>query len=217
MGKLKDLTGQKFGKLTVIERTKNQGKHTVWVCKCECGNIKIIRGSSLTSKNTLSCGCLVKDKVKKMFTKHNNSNTRLYKIWANIKSRCLNPKVNNYCNYGGRGIKICEEWLLYENFYKWANCNNYSDILQIDRIDVNGNYEPNNCRWVTPKEQSNNKRNNLIFEYKNKSQTLKKWAEDLKIDYMLLYNRIIRNKWTFEKAITVPIMENRRNRNAKHR
>lgn len=116
------------------------------------------------------------------------------------------------------GITICNEWIeSFENFSKWALNNGYADSLAIDRINNNENYEPSNCRWVSNKINSLNKRNNLIFEYQNKKQCLKMWAEELNIDYVLLYNRIVRRKWTFEKAISTPIMTNRRNRNAKHR
>jgi hypothetical protein len=219
MSKLKDLTGQKFGELTVIQRAENDKKgRTQWLCQCDCGKQKIIRGSSLTFGNTKSCGCLSIEKLKKMSSTHKMAKTRLYKIWANIKTRCLNPKYPRFCDYGGRGITICNEWIeSFENFSKWALNNGYADSLAIDRINNNGNYEPSNCRWVSNKINSLNKRNNLIFEYQNKKQCLKMWAEELNIDYVLLYNRIVRRKWTFEKAISTPIMTNRRNRNAKYR
>lgn len=213
MNKIKDLTNKKFGKLTVLKRVENdKNKRTQWLCKCECGKEKIIRGSSLTSGNTLSCGCLVgKPKKQELY------GTRLYKIWANMKSRCFNPNTINFKNYGGRGITVCEDWLVFDGFKDWALKNDYNDRLQIDRIDNDKNYTPNNCRWVLPKINSSNKRNNLIFTYKNKTQCLKMWAEELNIDYILLYNRIIVRKWSFEKAILTPLIKNRRNHNAKYR
>ena len=219
MRKLHNLTGQKFGELTVIQRAENDIKgRTQWLCQCDCGKQKIIRGSSLTSGNTKSCGCLSIEKLKKMSITHKMAKTRLYKIWANIKTRCLNPKYSRFCDYGGRGIKVCNEWKNnFKAFYDWAIANGYKEDLTIDRINVNGNYEPENCRWVTPKINSSNKRNNFIFKYNNKEQCLKSWAEELNIDYILLYNRIIKRKWNFEKAIKTPIMTNRRNRYAKHR
>ena len=142
--------------------------------------------------------------------------TRLYEIWRNIKTRCYNKKYKRYYDYGGRGITLCDKWLNnFKTFYDWSIQNGYTDKLTIDRINNNGNYCPENCRWVTPKTNSANRRNNLNFKYNGKEQCLKIWAEELNIDYFLLYSRIIRRKWDFEKAIKTPIMENMRNRNAK--
>lgn len=213
MNNLRDLIGKKFGKLTIIKRVENdKNDRTQYLCKCDCGKEKIIRGSSITSGNTRSCGCLSgRKKTQELY------NTRIYKIWSNIKSRCTNPNYKRFQDYGGRGISVCKDWNKFDNFKDWAMSNGYADNLTIDRIDNNGNYEPNNCRWVTQKINSHNKRNNLYFTHQNKTQCLKEWAEELNIDYILLYNRIIKRKWNFEKAIITPIMENRRNRNAKHR
>ncbi|MBR6551974.1 MAG: hypothetical protein IKT89_03940 [Clostridia bacterium] len=209
---MNNLIGKIFGELTVIKRVENdKNNRTQWLCKCSCGREKIIRGSSLTSGNSKTCGCQSgKKKTQELY------GSRLYRVWANIKSRCTNPNYPRFKDYGGRGIALCESWLIFENFKCWALSNGYTDKLTIDRIDNNGNYEPNNCRWVTQKINNTNKRNNLIFTYKNKSMCLKKWAEELNIDYILLYNRVLRRNWDFEKAITTPLMENRRNRNAKY-
>lgn len=210
MNKLKDLTGQKFEKLTVIKRVENDKNNRVqYLCKCECGSIKIIRGSSLTSGNTKSCGCNFGRKKTQSFY-----GTRLYRIWANIKSRCTNPKYIRFEDYGGRGINICDEWKEFNNFKDWSLKHNYSDALQIDRINNNGNYGPSNCHWVKPFENSRNKRNNLFFTYKDTTLCLKDWALKLNIDYILLYNRIVIRKWSFEKAINTPIMTNRRKKSA---
>lgn len=217
MGKLKDLTGQRFGKLTVIERAENDGKRTQWLCKCDCGKIFAVWSSALISGNTKSCGCAIIEINKKNFSTHNQSYTRLYRIWANIKTRCTNDKYNRFCDYGGRGITICNEWLEFENFYNWAMSNGYNNTLTIERVNNNANYEPSNCIWTTMAEQSTNKRSNLLFTYKNKTLCLKQWAKELNIDYILLYNRIVKRKWSFDKAITTPLMKNRRNKNAKHR
>ena len=210
MRKLNDLTGKKFGRLTVIKRAESDKENRVqYLCECECGNIKIIRGSSLTSGNTKSCGCITGRKKTQPFY-----GTRLYKIWANIKTRCTNSKYIRFEDYGGRGIKLCEEWENFNNFKNWALSHNYSNSLQIDRIDNNGNYEPSNCHWVTSHKNSRNKRNNLFFTYNGKTLCLKDWALELNIDYMLLYCRIITRKWSFEEAINTPIMVNRRKKNA---
>lgn len=195
MSKFIDLTGQKFGRLTVVERaedyvTKNGKKYTQWLCKCECGNIKIISTSRLKDGTTKSCGCLSKE----LKTKHNLCYTRIYEIFCGIKKRCFNKKDKSYKIYGDRGIKVCDEWLDKENgfmnFYNWAINNGYNDDLTIDRIDVNGNYEPSNCRWVSKKEQANNRRTNHYITYNNKTQNLKQWCDELNLNYKTTYNKI---------------------------
>lgn len=149
-----NLLNKKFGKLTVIKfKEISKDKKAIWYCQCECGKIIETSTHSLKSGNSTSCGCS-RIKYKKI-------NERLYRIWAGIKTRCFNEKKKEYKNYGGRGIKICDEWLEYKNFYIWAMTNGYKDNLTIERIDVNGNYEPNNCTWITIQEQQKNKRNTI--------------------------------------------------------
>ncbi len=157
MGKLINLVGQKFNKLTVIERDYSQNKRPYWLCKCDCGNIVSVRGDLLRSGNTKACGCLYKKHGQATHT----NRSRLYNIYHGMKKRCYNKKCNDYKYYGGRGIKICDEWLLpngFIRFYNWAVNNGYSDSPTIDRVDVNGNYEPSNCRWVDMKTQLKNRR-----------------------------------------------------------
>lgn len=150
MSKVKDLTGKKFGRLTVTHRAPNDSKdRTVWVCECECGNIKEVRATSLTQGLTKSCGCL----------RHGLRKTRLYSIWSHIQQRCENPRYIRFDLYGGRGIKMCGEWRnSFMEFYRWAMKNGYSNELSIDRINPDGDYEPLNCRWASVSEQNSNRR-----------------------------------------------------------
>lgn len=203
-GKFQDLTGQKFGRLTVIERVEDHVKPsgrraTQWLCKCDCGNKIIVRASNLKSGHTNSCGCLNKERVKETSTKHRMSHSRIYNIWSHMKQRCLDKNSNDYNDYGGRGINVCNEWLEFEPFCKWSTENGYNDSLTIDRINVNGNYEPSNCRWVSMKTQQNNKRNNNYITYDGKTQTLTQWSEELNINYDTLNSRISRG-WSIDRA-----------------
>ncbi|MBT2759868.1 hypothetical protein J7E85_01210 [Paenibacillus sp. ISL-20] len=164
MGKIKDLLGQRFARIKVIEfYGKNKKNGAMWLCECDCGNNKVIWGSDLIRGQTTSCGCLNKERVKAKVTKHGhnkggNKISSEYRAWNNMIQRCSNPKNNQYKNYGGRGITVCREWL--ESFQEFFNDmgKKPSAIYSLDRIDVNGNYGPNNCKWSTPKEQARNRR-----------------------------------------------------------
>ena len=156
--KLIDLTGQRFGRLTVIKRNGSIDHHAAWKCICDCGKVTTVNGKWLRSGKTTSCGCYHNELLAKRSTTHGMSKTRLYRIWHDMKNRCFYEKDKKYSYYGGRGITICNEWKdNFEKFKAWAVANGYKENLTIDRINNNGNYDPSNCRWVTMKEQCKNR------------------------------------------------------------
>ena len=199
-----DLQNKIIGRLFVV---KNVGKDKhggyVWECKCECGVIKNIKSKSLTS-GTKSCGCLQREAVsfnnKIVFSKHKLNNHPIYSLWSNMKTRCNNPKGSCYENYGGRGISICDEWNSdFLSFYNWAINNGWSSGLKIDRIDNNGNYEPNNCRFITNKENCNNKSNNVCLYINGERKTATQISEEMNMEYNSVRRRIKKNKFIIEQ------------------
>ena len=210
MRKNEDLTNQKFGRLLALKYYgKSKDNRSIWTCKCDCGNIINVMSKSLKSGNTKSCGCLHREMMQNRkgnkcnFYKHGKTNTRLFYIWQGMKHRCYNVLDKHYKFYGGKGIKVCDEWLEdFINFYNWAITNGYREDLTIDRIDVNGNYEPENCRWATAKEQANNRSNNRFVTYNEETHTLSEWSKITGIKSDTLLKRINLYKWSIQRALT---------------
>lgn len=196
-----DLTGETFGYLTVLQRMGNdKNGSALWLCQCVCGNTTIVRTAVLRNGHTTSCGCM----QKQANLLHGQYETRLYSSWECMKSRCNNPNNIGYNNYGGRGITVCDEWNEFINFQDWALNNGYQEGLTIDRIDVDGNYEPENCRWSTKIEQANNRRTCNMIAYFGETHSLKDWCRILNLPYSLIHTRMYKLKWDFWTAISTP-------------
>lgn len=204
--KLDDLTGKRYGKLTVIKRHYEPNKkYTLWECKCDCGNTAYIRANMLKHNRTKSCGCLRAESNVLKKTTHGQSGTHLYAVWNSMKGRCYNPKNHNYKRYGMRGITVCDDWKeSFINFYTWALSNGYEEGLSIERIDNNGNYCPENCTWVTTKMQNINRSVSLDFTYNGKTQNLSEWCKELNLPYFRTWQRIVQYGYSFESAISSP-------------
>lgn len=204
MPELIDLTEQRFGRLVVIRRNgKNKHNHVIWLCLCDCGTEINVISDRLRNGNTKSCGCFRRE----INTKHGHrtriKTTQTYRSWSQMIQRCNNPNYNNYYRYGGRGIAVCERWLKFENFLK--DMGESPKGYQIDRINSNGNYKLDNCKWSTPQEQQRNRCNNRLITYQGRTQCLSAWSEELGIDYNRLYQRLYRLNWlSVEKAFTIP-------------
>ena len=205
---IKDLVNEIFHDLKVISFAGKRNRTRYWLCECKCGNRKEIREDHLTSGVTHSCGCKKKSQIiqrNKENTKHGKRYTRVYKIWQAMKYRCYNPNSDEYQYYGERGICLCDEWNNnFSKFYNWVINNGYKDNLTIDRIDVNGNYEPDNCRWTTMKIQENNKRNNNVLAFNGKEQTVTQWGEELGMNRDTIYKRL-KSGWSVEDALSKPV------------
>lgn len=204
----KDISGQRFGTLTAIEMVGSDSKNrALWKCVCDCGAIVIKLGSELRSGHIKSCGNRSKHAIK-----HGGYKDRLFKVYTSIKQRCCNPNYFQYKDYGGRGIAICQAWLNdYGAFHDWAYSNGYTEEIlpnginkwTIERIDVNGNYEPDNCTFITTQEQQFNKRDNVILTYKGETKTATEWARELGISPNVIWARV-KNGWSVEETLETP-------------
>lgn len=213
MGKYYSLEKLKFGKLTVLYRTsdyispKSQKPRAVWHCICDCGNVCDVLGENLRRGNTKSCGCEQRETASKQLKTHGYSKERLYGVWLSMKSRCFNESDAGYKLYGGRGIKVCNEWLDYEVFRSWAYNNGYNPLgkrgeTTIDRINCDGNYCPTNCRWITQEEQMNNVRYNRRLTLDGETHTAAEWGKITGVRAGTILQRIDRDGYTVEQALT---------------
>lgn len=213
--KFKDLTNQRFGRLLVFSYSGKQGRKTTWLCKCDCGNWSTnVVTWALTSGSTLSCGCFSKEKLvegrnkhKCGVVKHGMTCTRVYNIWSGMLQRCNNPKASKYENYGGRGIKVCERWKTFENFY--FDMGDPLETQTIERIDSDKDYSPENCKWATYAEQNRNTKNNSNFTLSGKTQCLTDWCREYNIKITTVLGRLERN-WAFQDALETPIKKSSR-------
>ena len=213
--KLIDLTGRKFGRLTVVERAGNT-KHGAakWLCICECGKETVVIGDELRNGNTQSCGCLAKElssarmKGREAHNKtHDMTGTPIYKEWSAMKRRCYKSSDKNYPSYGGRGITVCDRWknsfeLFYEDVSRLPNFGKQG--YSINRINNDGNYEPQNVEWADSKTQSNNRRTNHLITFNGKTQTISQWACECGMPYKRLWKRINIFHWEIERALNTP-------------
>lgn len=213
--KYKDLSNQKFGELTALyiddTYAGGKGKSKKWICKCSCGNVVSVRASHLLGGDTQRCIVCRNNAFKAAGLKHGYSGERLYSIWTSMRKRCYYNKNKSYERYGGRGIKICKDWGAgssdisgYLAFKKWSLENGYADDLSIDRIDVNGSYSPDNCRWADYETQKNNKTNTISLTVDGVSKPLVDWARENNIAESTLRRRI-KNGWDHKRAIMTPV------------
>lgn len=202
-----NLVGKTYGYLTVIEKTdiKRAKKGIYWKCRCSCGKEVVINGNDIRYGNTISCGC---SKVNR-FKTHGLSDTRLYSIWTDMKQRCLNRNAKAFDYYGKKGITICDEWLDFVKFYEWSMSNGYKDDLTIDRIDVNGDYSPDNCRWVDMTTQLNNTSRNHFITKDGERKTVAQWAHSLDLSPQAIFSRL-RRGWSEVDAISMGRMVRKR-------
>lgn len=210
--KFVDRTGKRYGKLVAVERVLacrfNREVEVLWLCKCDCGRTKIVPSSSLAS-GAKSCGCRKKGRLRGL-TSHGLSNSPEYRSWLLARKRCNDPATRGYKRYGGRGIIVCDKWA--NDFLAFLQDVGFKPTPKhtLDRIDVDGNYEPGNCRWATSKEQARNQSNNVLVNYAGRTQCISAWAEEYGIRVSTLYGRLTTQRWNIGRALTEPIRKTAR-------
>ncbi len=207
-----NLIGKKFGRLDVIERAGSDKWGTpYWLCRCNCKDRSkvIVRSNSLKNGNTQSCGCFNKEIITKHGHNSKNGKSKVYETWAQIIQRCNNPKNKRYKDYGGREINVCQQWLRFENFLEDMG-DPPTENHSIDRINNNKGYYKENCRWITPKEQARNRRDNLFIQHNGKTKLLIELCEKYSIPYRTVWDRIYKNNWSVDKALITPVKKYKR-------
>lgn len=209
------MTGVRFGRLTVLNRAEDYKRakgsaRDQWLCLCDCGTEKKVLGFCLRGGTVKSCGCLRRETTSARNRTHGFTDGRLYNVWKGMKQRCSDRNHNSYDRYGGRGISVCDEWLDYEKFREWAMNAGYVEdaaygACTLDRIMVDGDYEPGNCRWVTSEIQANNKSNNHLVTYNGETHTIAEWAKKIGVQQKTLRARLGVYGWSVEKAIETPV------------
>jgi hypothetical protein len=204
MKKVIDLTGQKFGRLTVKGRLEKRDKYgrVVWHLLCDCGSEVYYDAGRFKYGNTSSCGCLKKELVGNDHRTHGLSKTPTYSCWLAMKKRCYNNKSQDYYLYGGRGIRVCDRWMTFENFY--ADMGDRPIGMSLDRIDCNLDYSPENCRWATVTQQARNKRNTKIVEYKGVTKSIRDFCDELSLNANTVMTRLNQQNWTVDRALSTP-------------
>lgn len=213
--KAKDMTGQTFGKLTVLEYAGVRNTNAHWLCRCECGRQTIVIGLHLRQGRSRSCGNASCKAPKQRIGKGSNCNlsrSTEYVIWNGIIHRCTNPNYGSYRNYGARGIKVCERWLDFQNFL--ADMGERPAGMSIDRIDNDGDYCPENCRWATQKEQARNTRSIRLLEFRGRKQPVSAWCEELGLPSSTLKNRLDTLGWSVERSLATPCRHYKREKRA---
>ena len=202
--------GKRYGRLVVIG-FEHEPRKWKWRCECDCGKITMVSPGDVKSGKTRSCGCLHDECIKERATKFKHNvyeNKRLYSIYNGIKKRCYNSHEERYKDYGGRGIVMCEEWLNpnsgFDAFVEWSLANGYTEEMTIERKDVDGNYEPSNCEWLTLREQACNKRDTIWVDYKGEHIQLRKLCERLGVSYDTVHDRVRDRGWSIEDAVSIP-------------
>lgn len=201
MGRFRDLTGERFGRLLVLQRDGcNKHGQVKWWCECDCGTQKHILGMCLSRGETQSCGCLHKEITAKVNLSHGMSGTGIYAIWRSMMDRCHLPTSQSFARYGARGISVCQRWQSFENFY--ADMGNKPAGKSLERIDVNGDYCPENVVWADAKTQANNRRSNVVLEHNGKKQTMQQWCDELDLKIGTVWARLNVYGYSVEKALT---------------
>jgi hypothetical protein len=201
MGRFRDLTGERFGRL-LVEGKGGYNKHhqLYWRCECECGKRKEVLGSLLRNSMTQSCGCLQKESISKVNFKHGMAKSNIWSIHRSMMDRCYSPNNKAYKHYGARGISVCDRWHDFESFFK--DMGNKPDGMSLERVNNNGNYSPDNVIWADSKTQANNRTNSVMLTYNNRTQTMAQWCEEIDLKIATVWARLNKYGYSVEQALT---------------